>query len=90
MPNVGGKDVDLFLLYWKVTALGGWEKVRACVLFTRHFRLYCALNLPPLESTLIRGQFSVSGQDNEFRFAAYFRAFRCARVCFMSTSVAWI
>ena len=49
-----------------------------------------ALNLPPLESILIRGQFSVSGQDNEFRFAAYFCTFRCARVCFMSTLVAWI
>ena len=27
IPTIGGKDVDLYLLYWLVTARGGWEKV---------------------------------------------------------------
>jgi AT-rich interactive domain-containing protein 2 len=26
-PTIDGKDVDLYLLYWLVTAKGGWEKV---------------------------------------------------------------
>ena len=48
-----------------------------------------ALNLPPLDSTLIRSQFSVSAQDHQVRFAAYryVRAFRCARVCFLLTFI---
>ena len=28
LPNVEGKEIDLYLLYWLVTAQGGWEKVR--------------------------------------------------------------
>jgi len=27
IPTIGGRDVDLYLLYWLVTAKGGWEKV---------------------------------------------------------------
>ncbi|ELU12445.1 hypothetical protein CAPTEDRAFT_108943 [Capitella teleta] len=27
LPTIGGREIDLFLLYSKVTALGGWEKV---------------------------------------------------------------
>lgn len=27
IPSIGGKDVDLYLLYTKVTAMGGWNKV---------------------------------------------------------------
>ena len=60
-----------------------------CTIHSAFQALLC-FEFTSTQSTLIRGQFSVSGQDNEFRFAAYFRAFRCARVCFMSTSVALI
>lgn len=28
IPHVEGKEIDLYLLYWLVTAQGGWEKVR--------------------------------------------------------------
>ena len=28
IPVVEGKEIDLYLLYWLVTAQGGWEKVR--------------------------------------------------------------
>ena len=27
VPSINGKEVDLYLLYWLVTAQGGWEKV---------------------------------------------------------------
>ena len=27
IPAVEGKEIDLYLLYWLVTAQGGWEKV---------------------------------------------------------------
>ena len=27
ITTIGGKEVDLYLLYWLVTAQGGWEKV---------------------------------------------------------------
>ncbi len=29
IPKLNGKELDLYLLYWLVTAQGGWEKVRA-------------------------------------------------------------
>lgn len=41
IPTIRGKDVDLFLLYSKVTAAGGWEKVSKSL-----------LNLPRLYSLL--------------------------------------
>jgi hypothetical protein len=28
IPKLNGVEIDLFLLYWLVTAQGGWEKVR--------------------------------------------------------------
>ena len=28
-PSINGKEIDLYLLYWLVTAQGGWEKVRS-------------------------------------------------------------
>ena len=27
-PSINGKEIDLYLLYWLVTAQGGWERVR--------------------------------------------------------------
>ena len=27
LPSLNGKEIDLYLLYWLVTAQGGWEKV---------------------------------------------------------------
>ena len=27
VPLIGGEEVDLYKLYWLVTAHGGWEKV---------------------------------------------------------------
>ena len=26
-PTIGGKEVDLYLLYWLATTQGGWERV---------------------------------------------------------------
>ena len=31
MPCINGREIDLYLLYWLVTAQGGWERVsEAC------------------------------------------------------------
>ena len=27
-PSINGREIDLYLLYWLVTAQGGWERVR--------------------------------------------------------------
>jgi len=28
-PSINGKEIDLYLLYWLVTAQGGWERVNS-------------------------------------------------------------
>ncbi|XP_008469191.1 AT-rich interactive domain-containing protein 3B [Diaphorina citri] len=31
VPKIGGKEIDLYLLYCLVTSNGGWVKVRICI-----------------------------------------------------------
>lgn len=33
IPCINGKEIDLYLLYWLVTAQGGWERVSKVVNF---------------------------------------------------------
>ena len=32
IPCINGHEIDLYLLYWLVTAQGGWEKVKTNIL----------------------------------------------------------
>ena len=33
-PSINGKEIDLYLLYWLVTAQGGWERVSDVFIFS--------------------------------------------------------
>ena len=34
IPQINGKEIDLYLLYWLVTAQGGWERVGNILILT--------------------------------------------------------
>ena len=58
IPVVEGKEIDLYLLYWLVTAQGGWEKVsfKKNLVKSRvrqhRILLSCALVRPPFDAKL--------------------------------------
>ena len=44
LPQFGGQDIDLYLLYKTVTNFGGWLKVLTFSFYVFHFQLYCLIN----------------------------------------------
>ena len=43
LPQFGGQDIDLYLLYKTVTNFGGWLKVLTFSFYVFHFQLYCLI-----------------------------------------------
>ena len=44
LPQFGGQDIDLYLLYKTVTNFGGWLKVFTFSFFVFHFHLHSLIN----------------------------------------------
>jgi hypothetical protein len=58
VPSIGGKEIDLYLLYWLVTSQGGWERVSLSPnLEEKSLKIFSFTNLSYISKPIVRRTF---------------------------------